>query len=121
VTVESGAFTVTSTVGGASSSELDGGDIKAGSQCGSSSKAIVPGPFPRFGSLMTVKQGILYLFGGTIEDGDVTYTLKDLYSIGKGLLMWYGQFSRRLCSLQTFTNSTSGRFWWSPTSSPWTG
>lgn len=40
-------------------------------------------PSPRFGSVMAVKQGILYLFGGMVEDGDVTYTLKDFYCLGK--------------------------------------
>lgn len=78
--MEDGAFTVTSTIGLESSSSNNGsnGDAK-----GEPSKFTAFAPSPRFGSSLAIKQGMLYLFGGSIEDGDVTYTLKDMYCIGK--------------------------------------
>ena len=38
---------------------------------------------PRFGSALCVKQNLLYLFGGMVEDGDKQYTLNDFYTLGK--------------------------------------
>jgi len=78
--VESGAFTVTSTIGSAqtdtSTTEVSGTTASA------SSTAAIKGPCPRFGSLLAIKQSNLFLYGGTVEDGNVTYTLRDFYSIG---------------------------------------
>ncbi len=113
VTVESGAFTVTSTVGGSDAANGEGqlGGASAAAAAGSSRKTAVNAPSPRFGAAMAIKQGTLYLFGGSVEDGDVTYTLKDLYSIGKLLntVNLLNLFVIIYYFLQTFTSSTSGR------------
>merc|ERR1712098_170037 len=74
VTVESGAFTISSTVGGESSNT----DIKE--DAGVKSKDIFT-PSPRFGSGLAFKGGTLYLFGGIFEDGEKDITLKDFYSL----------------------------------------
>ncbi|XP_070575782.1 kelch domain-containing protein 4-like [Ptychodera flava] len=39
------------------------------------------GPCARMNCLMTVKRGILYLYGGVYERGDVEITLNDMYAI----------------------------------------
>merc|ERR1712106_168565 len=74
VTVESGAFTVSSTVGekekdtkGATSADVKEKDCFV--------------PSPRFGSQMVYKGGSLYLFGGVIESREKDITLKDFYSL----------------------------------------
>ncbi len=78
--MEEGAFTVTSTV------NLDDDASTSASGTASataSSDSRAPfAPPPRFGAGLAVKQGKLYAYGGMVEDGDVTYTLKDFYSIG---------------------------------------
>lgn len=76
MTVEEGAFTITSTV---NSNVATVGSIEP-----SMSKEIdaINCPGPRFGAAMAVKQGMLYLYGGTIEEGEVTYALKDFYCLG---------------------------------------
>ncbi|XP_056381519.1 kelch domain-containing protein 4 isoform X2 [Hyla sarda] len=38
-------------------------------------------PCPRSSTLMAIKQGILYLYGGMFEVGDRQFTLNDLYSL----------------------------------------
>ncbi|KAL4235173.1 kelch domain containing 4 [Mactra antiquata] len=38
-------------------------------------------PHPRMNSIMTVKNGVLYVYGGIFEDGDRQYTLSDMYSL----------------------------------------
>jgi len=38
-------------------------------------------PSPRFGAGLVYKSGMLYLFGGLIEDEDKDLTLKDFYSL----------------------------------------
>ena len=74
VTVESGAFTVSSTVG---EKEKDTkGDTSADVK---EKDCFVPSP--RFGSQMVYKGGSLYLFGGVIESGEKDITLKDFYSL----------------------------------------
>ena len=35
------------------------------------------------GSGLCVKHGVLYLYGGIVEDGDKQYTLNDMFSLGK--------------------------------------
>ena len=80
MTVEEGAFTITSTVG---SEETDGATASGSKSASSSSSKAAFRPSPRFSAGMTFKQGLLYLFGGTFEDGEVTYTLKDFYCLGK--------------------------------------
>jgi len=70
-TVESGVFTVSSTVGEAEKGTI--GDTVAEKDC------CVPSP--RFGSQMVFKGGSLFLFGGVIESGEKDITLKDFYSL----------------------------------------
>ena len=85
VTVESGAFTVSSTVVGedsrVSQNELSflGSLGASGSGHGSSKQLTVPSP--RFNAGMAFKGGNLYLFGGLWESGEKDYTLKDFYSL----------------------------------------
>lgn len=38
-------------------------------------------PSPRMNPLMTVKNGVLYMYGGIYEDGDKQLTLADFYSL----------------------------------------
>ena len=38
-------------------------------------------PHPRMNALLTVKNGILYLYGGIFEEGDKQLTLSDMYSL----------------------------------------
>ncbi len=83
VTVESGAFTVTSTVGGGSGGAAAVCPDADGAGEAAAAAAAINAPCPRFGAAMAVKQGTLYLFGGMVEDGDATYTLKDLYRLGE--------------------------------------
>eukprot|EP00092_Neocalanus_flemingeri_P094603 GFUD01120303.1.p1 GENE.GFUD01120303.1~~GFUD01120303.1.p1 ORF type:complete len:540 (+),score=191.37 GFUD01120303.1:92-1711(+) len=74
VTVESGAFTVSSTVGEAEKGAK--GDTLAELK---EKDCLVPSA--RFGSQMVFKGGSLYLFGGIIESGEKDITLKDFYSL----------------------------------------
>lgn len=53
-------------------------------------------PSPRMGAQMCVKHGLLYLFGGTVEDGDKQFTLNDIFSLGK-------RFSFVFCSIKIVT------------------
>lgn len=39
-------------------------------------------PSPRMNCGLAVKHGILYLYGGLVEDGDKQFTLSDFYSLG---------------------------------------
>lgn len=75
VTVESGAFTVSSTVGELEKGAVGGDtmDIMKAKDC------FIPSP--RFGSGMVYKGGSVYLFGGIIEAGEKDITLKDFYSL----------------------------------------
>ena len=79
MTVEDGAFTITSTIGTVS----EPGTSKEASSASGASANVPFAPSPRMSPGLAVKQGLLYLFGGTVEDGDKQYTLKDFYSIGK--------------------------------------
>lgn len=89
VVVEDGAFTITSTVGSSSGGtvvEAESDDPKAGTAEAAEDvpKAPAPGPCPRFGSMVTLRQGTLYLFGGMFEDNDDRQiTLNDFYSLGE--------------------------------------
>lgn len=40
-------------------------------------------PSPRMNCSMTVKNGLLYLYGGLVEDNDKQFTLADMYSLGE--------------------------------------
>merc|ERR1711990_706945 len=85
VTVESGAFTISSTIVGeesrVSQNELSFlGNLGASGSSQESSKQLTV-PSPRFNAGMTFKGGNLYLFGGLWESGEKDYTLKDFYSL----------------------------------------
>merc|ERR1711990_402680 len=46
-------------------------------------------PGPRMNTQLTIKSGIMYLYGGILEQGDRSYTLNDLWSIDiKKLNQW---------------------------------
>lgn len=77
VTVESGAFTVTSTVGLAGGA--DGCAVAGGA--GAAAEAPPVAPCPRFGAALAVRQGRLYLYGGLLEEGEKQFTFNDFYSI----------------------------------------
>ena len=75
VTVESGAFTISSTVG-----EVDKPKQKMnGAEVNKDKEIFVPSP--RFGAGMVMKGSILYMFGGIWEDGEKDFTLKDFHSL----------------------------------------
>lgn len=76
VTIESGNFTVSSTVGGAS--EAKDGDNQQSSDVRAKDCFT---PCGRFNSGMVFKGGQLYLFGGCVEAGEKDITLKDFYSL----------------------------------------
>ena len=85
VTVESGAFTISSTIvsedSRVSQNELSFlGNLGASGSGQESSKQLTV-PSPRFNAGMTFKGGSLYLFGGLWESGEKDYTLKDFYSL----------------------------------------
>ena len=85
VTVESGAFTISSTIVGEDSrvnqNELSFlGNLGASASSQETSKQLTV-PSPRFNAGMTFKGGSLYLFGGLWESGEKDYTLKDFYSL----------------------------------------
>lgn len=44
-------------------------------------------PSPRMNAGMVVKNNILYLYGGLVEEGDRQYTLCDFYSLGMLLMI----------------------------------
>ena len=78
--VEEGAFTISSTVG-IETKEKPGEPTKSKVDK-AFEKLLDKGPSPRFGAQMTIRQGILYLFGGMVEDSsDRQLTHKDLYSL----------------------------------------
>jgi hypothetical protein len=87
--VEDGAFTITSTVGletknSENKFEEEKLEIKLGQM------NLLKGPSPRFGAQMAIKQGILYLFGGLVEDSnDRQFTHKDLYALGISFSLYY--------------------------------
>ena len=89
VTVEEGAFTITSTVGGGggNSDEVNVTESEAEKSSSTSGKSS-NGPTPRFGASMAVaKSGQLFLFGGMVEDGDKQITLNDFYSLGETMIL----------------------------------
>ena len=120
--VEDGAFTITSTVGIETNAKEEAADDPLASKF--SQMQIFKGPSPRFGSLMAIKQGALYLFGGMVEDSnDRQLTHKDFYSLGEHLKR---ENSRVIliepsCLFQIFTSWTNGRSSLSPTSRLWNG
>jgi len=85
VTVESGAFTVSSTITGedcrVSQNELSFLGNLGASGNGQESCKQLNIPSPRFNAGLAFKGGLLYLFGGLIESGEKDYTLKDFYSL----------------------------------------
>ena len=88
MTVEEGAFTITSTVGTGSdfAKEFEATE-KSSTPERASAGGGGGGPSPRFGAAMSVaKSGQLFLFGGMIEDGDKQITLNDFYCLGESVL-----------------------------------
>uniref|UniRef100_A0A0K2THK8 Kelch domaincontaining protein 4like [Bombus impatiens] n=1 Tax=Lepeophtheirus salmonis TaxID=72036 RepID=A0A0K2THK8_LEPSM len=80
VTVESGAFTITSTVGSSSSQANDSPDNSLSENITKKSNVFTPSP--RYGSGLVVKQGLLYLYGGVVEDSKSRQiTLRDFYTL----------------------------------------
>ena len=77
VTIESGNFTVSSTIGGASG-ENNGDEV---SNIEGSKLKDCYIPCGRYSSQMVFKGGHLYLFGGKVEAGEKDITLKDFYNI----------------------------------------
>jgi len=78
LTVESGAFTISSTVGATPVEEKQKSVIEEDRD--------VFIPSARFSSGLVFKGGNLYLFGGMIEDGEKDLTLKDFYWLDTGKL-----------------------------------
>ena len=78
VTVESGAFTVSSTVSTEPSDLSFLGSLGA---AGGAAARDVFLPCPRFNSGLVFKGGNLYLFGGQLESGEKDLTLKDFYCL----------------------------------------
>jgi len=72
LTVESGAFTVSSTIGLQEKKKVSSGVSLADN---------VNVPTPRFNAGMVYKGGKLYLFAGIVETGDKDLTLCDFYSL----------------------------------------
>jgi len=80
--VEDGAFTITSTVGLETKNSSENKFEEAKLETKLSQMNLLKGPSPRFGAQMAIKQGILYLFGGLVEDSnDRQFTHKDLYAL----------------------------------------
>jgi len=73
LTVESGAFTISSTVG------TKEAEAKAAVEMEANKDVFIPSP--RFSSGLVFKGGHLYLFGGIWEVGEKDLTLKDFYSL----------------------------------------
>ena len=83
MTVEEGAFTITSTVGGGNTCGAAEVNVTE-SETEKTSSSSSGGPTPRFGASMAVaKSGQLFLFGGMVEDGDKQITLNDFYCLGE--------------------------------------
>ena len=72
-------FFICSTVGLATSKDTsEDNSIKK-----SESKDLEDGPSPRFGTQLAIDKGVLYLFGGMVEDeNDRQLTHKDFYALG---------------------------------------
>lgn len=60
----------------AKSSDTD--DLSAGEN----SREVAFSPLPRINAGMVVKNNLLYLYGGILENLDRQYTLSDFYSLG---------------------------------------
>ena len=77
ITSSDGVFTVT--IGPQSSSEPR--KIDSHFVCQASNEVSIWMPPARMNCLLTVNGGLLYLYGGIYEEGDVQVTLTDLYSL----------------------------------------
>ncbi|CAN7992333.1 unnamed protein product [Ixodes hexagonus] len=78
VTSDDGVFTVTI---GASKGKTSGQDEACAGATASEPAKDVSVPIARMGCCMVVKHSILYLYGGTFEDGDRQFTLSDMYAL----------------------------------------
>jgi len=75
--VEEGIFTVTSTINSGPE------NMPQGSSSTKQDDPPVFVPLPRYSSGMVIKQGIIYLYGGTFEDKDERQiTFNDFYCLG---------------------------------------
>nr|SVE71458.1 EOG090X0KWJ [Daphnia similis]SVE72091.1 EOG090X0KWJ [Daphnia similis]SVE72718.1 EOG090X0KWJ [Daphnia similis] len=75
IVVDDGVFTLT--IGPSSS-----GNAENPSSGATGAVAVqVTTPSPRMGSGLCVKHGVLYLYGGIVEDGDKQYTLNDMFTL----------------------------------------
>lgn len=79
VTSDDGVFTVT--IGASKDTKSTQGETSLGAVAASSSVRDVLVPIARMGCSMTIKNGILYLYGGTFEDGDRQFTLADMHAL----------------------------------------
>jgi len=52
-------------------------------------------PHPRFNAQLTVQDDVLYIFGGTFENGDREYTFDEMYSVDLGKLDGVKEIFRR--------------------------
>ena len=78
--VEEGAFTISSTIGIESSKDGTDTTLK---KLEAKDDIVINCPSPRFGALMAIDKGMLYLFGGMVEDSnDKQLTHKDFYALG---------------------------------------
>ena len=78
--VEEGAFTISSTIGIESSKDGTDTTLK---KLEAKDDIVINCPSPRFGALMAIDKGLLYLFGGMVEDSnDKQLTHKDFYALG---------------------------------------
>ncbi|XP_044732387.1 kelch domain-containing protein 4 [Chrysoperla carnea] len=66
-------------------------------------------PSPRMNCGMAIKRGILYIYGGMIEDGDKQLTLNDLYSLDLHKLdEWKTVIKDDLSQLEWFDSESEG-------------
>jgi len=107
--IESGAFTITSTVNAAAAPDSKDSS-KATSSAPKPTPSDVGGPSPRFGSALTNRQGVIYLFGGMVEDAeDRQLTFNDFYSLDtKKLEVWDTLIESDIKAMEWIESESSG-------------
>ncbi|KZS09098.1 Kelch domain-containing protein 4 [Daphnia magna] len=75
IVVDDGVFTLT--IGPSTSGNAE--NANAGATGAVAVQVTIPSP--RMGSGLCVKHGVLYLYGGIVEDGDKQYTLNDMFAL----------------------------------------
>lgn len=102
ITVESGAFTVSSTIGTAETGDK-------GQQLDPEVEKDVFKPSPRFSSGLVFKSNQLFLFGGIYEDGEKDLTLKDFYALDTMKLdSWNTLIENDLQTMEWFGSDDDG-------------